>query len=97
MPRPAVLRPSPAPAEEGQSKRPGERPASSRTQGTGICWGRAGAGVLGARGGPPAGRPVPGMSAGAKKSPRGGAAAGPAHSWMHFKSTFRNTPARAGA
>lgn len=59
--------------------------------------GRAGAGVRHAQGGPPASRPVPRMSAEAKESPRGGAPASPAQSWMHFKSTFRNTPARATA
>lgn len=83
---------------ERQSKGQGDRPACFRTPGAALCWGvggHAGVGVRGAQGGPPAGRPVLGTSAGAKESPWGGAATSPAHSWMHFKSTFRNTPARA--
>lgn len=75
----------------------GEVPPASVLLALRSAGGRAAVGVRGARGGPPAGRPGPGMSAGAKESPRGGAAAGPTHTWMHFKSTFRNTPARAGA
>lgn len=82
-------RPSPAPAQAGPRERAGARPPARGP--------RALRAAGGARGGPPAGLLVPGTSAGAKKSPRGGAAAGPARSWMHFKSTFRNTPARAGA